>query len=103
MQEKLDKFVCKIRAGHPLPSAKSGDAQRELAPDEKATDEADSTLHFVADTESNARGRLLVYLLQNGLFRKSDVPAAQKAADVSQHRADKEATKEADKFVATDK
>eukprot|EP01085_Mycamoeba_gemmipara_P005241 Mycagemm_TRINITY_DN10108_c0_g1::TRINITY_DN10108_c0_g1_i2::g.5241::m.5241 type:complete len:150 gc:universal TRINITY_DN10108_c0_g1_i2:428-877(+) len=76
--EKLDKFVCRIRAGHPLPSAKGQDTAPELAPDEKATDEADSVLHFVADTESNARGKLLVYMLQNGMLRKADVPLSEK-------------------------
>lgn len=74
--------MCRIRAGHPLPDAKGRDAAPELAPDEKAADDADSVRHFVADTESNARGKLLVYLLQSGLLRKEDVPlcSATKAA-----------------------
>ena len=89
LQDKIDKFVCKIRAGHPLPNPKSQHATRELAPDEKAVDSADSVMHFQADTESEARGRLLVYMLQNGMFKKSDVPE-QKAADVSARKSAEE-------------
>lgn len=80
-QEKLDLFVCKIRAGHPLPNPHGNEATRELAPDEKANDEADSVLHFQADTESNARGKLLVYLLKNGMLRKNDVETVKPVPD----------------------